>query len=436
MAHLSVFEKFQDSQPRACGLQAAGLQVVDVGHVGSPRGRRPFPLSYSVLLPRKQDRAANADFGVTVSHCGVRACAEPHTLPDGNPAGELHHPGNGRAAQARTDPRSGAICAGHAPGQRHLSRGTLGLRLSASACQQPRDRVPPHCGVFRRREDEARGGRYRGRRVPGKARTVKLVIAGAGGRMGRTLIEMALASGELKLAAALEVPGSPVIGKDAGELIGRPCGVKLASLFEAAVAKGDCLIDFTRPEGTLTHLEQCLKKGLRMVIGTTGFSAEQDERIAAAAGKIAIVKAPNMSPGVNVAFRLVETAALALGAAYDVEILEAHHRHKIDAPSGTALKFGEVIARALGRDLARTAVYERKGEVGERDSKAIGFHSVRGGDIVGEHTVMFIGEGERVEITVRSGSGATSASGPLRAARFLKDKNRGLYDMQDVLGLR
>jgi 4-hydroxy-tetrahydrodipicolinate reductase len=264
---------------------------------------------------------------------------------------------------------------------------------------------------------------------------VKLVIAGAGGRMGRTLIEMALASGDLELAAAVEVSGSPAIGKDAGELVGHPCGVKIASNF-GGVVKGDCLIDFTRPEGTLAHLEQCLKKGVRMVIGTTGFSAEQDERIAAAAREIAIVKAPNMSAGVNVAFRLAETAARTLGDGYDVEILEAHHRHKIDAPSGTALKFGDVIARALGRDLARVAVHGRKGEVGERDPKAIGFHAVRGGDIVGEHTVMFIGEGERVEITVRSGSRATYALGALRAARFLRNKERGLYDMQDVLGLR
>jgi len=179
-----------------------------------------------------------------------------------------------------------------------------------------------------------------------------------------------------------------------------------------------------------------LKKGVRMVIGTTGFSPQQDERIAAAAGEIAIVKAPNMSAGVNVAFRLVETAARAFGDGYDVEILEAHHRHKIDAPSGTALKFGDVIARALGRDLARTAVHGRKGEVGERDPEAIGFHAVRGGDIVGEHTVMFIGEGERLEITVRSSSRATYALGALRAARFLMNKERGLYDMQDVLGLR
>src|SRR5258706_8069087 len=219
--------------------------------------------------------------------------------------------------------------------------------------------------------------------------------------MGRTLIEMVLTSGDLKLAAAVEVPGSPVIGKDAGELVGQPCGVKIASPFADGVAKGDCLIDFNRPQGTLAYLEQCLKKGLRMVIGTTGFSAEQDERIAAAAAKIAIVQAPNMSAGVNVAFRLAETAARAFGDGYDVEILEAHHRRKIDAPSGTALKFGDVIARALGRDLARAAVHGRKGEVGARDPKAIGFHAVRGGGIVGERTVMFIGGGGRGENTLR-----------------------------------
>src|SRR5882672_4108210 len=254
--------------------------------------------------------------------------------------------------------------------------------------------------------------------------------------MGRTLIEMILRSGDLKLAGALEAPGSPAIGKDAGELAGNPCGVKIVSDPASAVSGADCLIDFTRPEGTLAHVEQCLKKGVRMVIGTTGFSAQQNERIAAAAGRIAIVLAPNMSVGVNVAFKLAETAARALGDGYDVEIIEAHHRHKVDAPSGTALKFGDVIARALGRDLARVAVHGRKGEVGERDPKAIGFHAVRGGDIVGEHTVMYIGEGERVEITVRSSSRATYALGALRAARFLMNKERGLYDMQDVLGLR
>jgi 4-hydroxy-tetrahydrodipicolinate reductase len=196
------------------------------------------------------------------------------------------------------------------------------------------------------------------------------------------------------------------------------------------------LIDFTRPEATLAHVEACAEKGVPMVIGTTGFSARQNERIAAAAGRTAIVLAPNMAVGVNVALKLAETAAKALGDGYDVEIIEAHHRNKVDAPSGTALKFGEVIARALGRDLSRNALHGRKGEVGARDPKAIGFHAIRGGDIVGEHTVMFAGEGERIEITVRSSSRATYALGALRAARFVREKGRGLFDMQDVLGLR
>lgn len=254
--------------------------------------------------------------------------------------------------------------------------------------------------------------------------------------MGRTLIEMVLRSGDLRLAGALEVHGSPLVGKDAGELVGHPCGVRIVSDLTEGFAGADCLIDFTRPEGTLAHMEQCLRKGVRMVIGTTGFSVGELARIEAAAEKIPIMFAPNMSVGVNVAFKLAETAAQALGDGYDVEIIEAHHRHKIDAPSGTALKFGDVIARALGRDMERNAVHGRRGEVGERDPKAIGFHAIRGGDIVGEHTVMFAGEGERVEITVRSGSRATYALGALRAARFLSNKERGLYDMQDVLGVR
>lgn len=261
---------------------------------------------------------------------------------------------------------------------------------------------------------------------------MRLVVTGAGGRMGRALIESVLRSGDLELAAAVEVPGSPLIGKDAGELVGLPCGVRISPEF----VNGDCLIDFTRPEGALAHLEQCLAKGMRMVIGTTGFSERQSERIAQAAQRIAIVQAPNMSAGVNLAFALAETAARTLGESYDVEIIEAHHRHKVDAPSGTALRFGAVIARALGRDLARDAVHGRQGNVGERDPKAIGFHAIRGGDIVGEHTVLFAGEGERLEITVRSGSRATYATGALRAARFLADRRAGLYDMQDVLGLR
>jgi 4-hydroxy-tetrahydrodipicolinate reductase len=265
---------------------------------------------------------------------------------------------------------------------------------------------------------------------------MRVAIAGAGGRMGRTLIESILGSPQLQLAGALEIAGSPVLGQDAGQVLGRPCGVRVVSDPDRAIAGADCLIDFTRPEGTLVHLEACLRKRVRMVVGTTGFSPEQMRRIAAAAERIAIVLAPNMAVGVNVALRLAGTAAAALGDGYDVEIVEAHHRHKVDAPSGTALKFGEVVARALGRDLASNAVYGRKGEIGERDPKAIGFHAIRGGDIVGEHTVIFAGEGERVEISVRSSSRTTYASGALRAARFLEGKDRGLFDMQDVLELR
>ena len=261
---------------------------------------------------------------------------------------------------------------------------------------------------------------------------MKLVIAGAGGRMGRALIEMVLRSDDFELAAALEATGNPLIGKDAGELVGRPAGVRISPGF----ASGDCLIDFTRPDGALANLDRCIEKGMRMVIGTTGFSKAQSERIAESARRIAIVKAPNMSAGVNLAITLAERAARVLGEPYDVEIIESHHRNKIDAPSGTALGFGAAIAGALGRNLERDAVHGRKGEVGERKPGSIGFHAVRGGDIVGEHTVMFAGEGERIEITVRSASRATYAAGALRAARFLVGKESGLYDMQDVLGLR
>src|SRR2546428_464551 len=212
------------------------------------------------------------------------------------------------------------------------------------------DRISAHRGCLRSRKAEAGRRRCHGRRSSGKDRAMKLAVAGAAGRMGRTLIEMILRSGDLKLAAALEAPGSPAIGRDAGELVGNPCGVKVVSDPANAVAGADCLIDFTRPEGTLAHVEQCVKKGVRMVIGTTGFSAQQNERIAEAAAKIAIVLAPNMSAGVNVAFKLAETAARALGDGYDVEIIEAHHRHKVDAPPGTAPTFGDLMPRSPRRD--------------------------------------------------------------------------------------
>jgi 4-hydroxy-tetrahydrodipicolinate reductase len=254
--------------------------------------------------------------------------------------------------------------------------------------------------------------------------------------MGRTLLEAVLNDSELRLAVALEQADHPALGRDAGELAGIACGVRISADFAQALADADALIDFTRPEGTLAHLEACRRHGTAAVIGTTGFSDAQKARIAEAAKQLPIVMAPNMAIGVNAAFKLAETAARILGDAYDVEIVEAHHRHKVDAPSGTALKLGEVVARALGRDLARCAVHGRHGDAGERDPRAIGFHAVRGGDIVGEHTVIFAGTGERVEVTVRSQSRMTYALGALRAAKFLRGRRAGLYDMFDVLGLK
>lgn len=266
--------------------------------------------------------------------------------------------------------------------------------------------------------------------------TVNIAIAGSTGRMGRMLIETVMGVADTRLVAALEVAGNAQIGKDAGGLAGAPCGVSISADVENALKGCDVLIDFTRPEGTLAHLAACRKLGVGMVIGTTGFSEAQKQDIAEAARDIAIMFSPNMAAGVNVAFKLAEVAAKILGDEYDVEIIEAHHRHKVDAPSGTALKFGEVVAKALKRDLAKTAVHGREGVTGERDAKTIGFHAIRGGDIVGEHTVMFAGPGERVEVTVRSGSRLTYAAGAVRAAKFLAGKKNGLFDMFDVLDLR
>lgn len=264
---------------------------------------------------------------------------------------------------------------------------------------------------------------------------MKIAIAGSTGRMGRMLIEAVLAADDAQLGAALEQPGNPLVGKDVGELFGAACGVRISDDIERSIAGCDVLIDFTRPEGTLRHLAACRAQGTAMVIGTTGFAAAQKEEIVAAARDIAIVFAPNMSVGVNVAFKLLELAARSLDG-YDVEIVEAHHRHKVDAPSGTALRMGEVVAQALGRDLQKNAIFGREGVTGERKSETIGFSTIRGGDIVGDHTVMFIGTGERVEITHRSSSRANYAQGALRAARFLRDSGPGLYDMWDVLDLR
>ena len=264
--------------------------------------------------------------------------------------------------------------------------------------------------------------------------TLKIAIAGAGGRMGRSLLDEVLRAPDLKLAAALEQKGNAAVGKDAGLLAGAPCGVAISDDAAKALAGCDALVDFTRPDATIAHLAACRKLGVRMVIGTTGFSEAQKREIAEAARDIAIVMSPNFSVGVNVAFRLLETAAAALGPGYDVEIVEAHHRHKVDAPSGTALRMGEVVAKALQRDLRKSAVYGREGVTGERKDETIGFATVRGGDLVGEHTVMFIGAGERLEIAHRASSRANFAAGALRAARWAAQKKSGLYDMADVLG--
>jgi 4-hydroxy-tetrahydrodipicolinate reductase len=265
---------------------------------------------------------------------------------------------------------------------------------------------------------------------------MRIAIAGAAGRMGRTLIEGILRAKDLELGAALEAAGHPQLGKDAGEALGAPCGVKIGADVAAAVRATDCIIDFTRPEATAANVAACVAAGKRAVIGTTGFTPEQKAGVVAAAKRIPIAMAPNFAVGVNVTFKLVELAAQILGDSYDVEIVEAHHRHKVDAPSGTALRLGEAVANALGRDLGSCAVYGRQGITGERDARTIAFHAIRGGDIVGEHTVIFAGEGERVEVAVKSGSRTTYAAGALRAARWLRDKGPGLYDMFDVLGLR
>jgi len=254
--------------------------------------------------------------------------------------------------------------------------------------------------------------------------------------MGRALLEAVLHSADMRLGAALEQGGDAHLGKDAGELVGAPCGIAISAEVEKSVRGCDALIDFTRPEGTLAHLAACRRLGVKMVIGTTGFSDKQKQTIAEAAHDIAIVMAPNMSIGTNLVFKLSDLAARVLSDGYDIEIIEAHHRHKVDAPSGTALHIGDIIAQALGRNLAECAVYGREGVTGERKASTIGFATIRGGDIVGEHTVLFAGTGERVEITVKAGSRATYAHGALRAVRFLKARQSGLFDMQDVLGLR
>ncbi len=264
----------------------------------------------------------------------------------------------------------------------------------------------------------------------------RICVAGASGRMGRMLINAIDVADDCTLAGALDLPSSPKLGRDAGAEEGKSFGVAITADLVQGLGASEVLIDFTRPEGTLAHLAVCRDLGVGAVIGTTGFTEAQKASIAAFATTIPIVLAPNMSVGVNVTLKLLEMAAQALSTGYDIEIIEAHHRHKVDAPSGTALKMGEVIASALGRNLKDCAVYGREGVTGERDPSTIGFATIRGGDIVGDHTVLFAGIGERIEISHKSSSRETYAQGSLRAVRFLAGRKSGLYDMYDVLGLR
>lgn len=265
---------------------------------------------------------------------------------------------------------------------------------------------------------------------------VKVAITGAAGRMGRSLIKACHDAEGVLVGAALERNGSQLIGVDAGELGGvGKLDVHVTDSLSQVINDFDVLIDFTHPDAAMEHAKICCAAGRRLVIGTTGFSQEQRQRLSIIARETALVLAPNMSIGVNLCFKLLSMAAQVLGDEVDVEIIEAHHRHKVDAPSGTALRMGEVVAQALGRDLNETAVYARQGITGERDRKTIGFSTIRAGDIVGEHTVMFAGAGERIEITHKASSRMTFANGAVRAAKWVNQQSKGQFDMQDVLGL-
>jgi 4-hydroxy-tetrahydrodipicolinate reductase len=266
---------------------------------------------------------------------------------------------------------------------------------------------------------------------------MRIAVAGASGRMGAVLIRAAIDSDQAEFTAAISRPESQSLGKDAGELAGiGTVGIKVVDDIATVIDQFDVLIDFTRPDSSMAMIKECRQAGKKLVIGTTGYTDVQRRGIAEAAKEIAIVLAPNMSVGVNLSLKLLEMTAEIMGDYTDIEIIEAHHRHKVDAPSGTALRMGEVIANALGRNLKDCAIYGREGNIGERDRKTIGFSTIRAGAIVGEHTVMFADEGECIEITHKATSRMTFANGALRAAVWLKDKSIGLYDMQDVLGLK
>jgi 4-hydroxy-tetrahydrodipicolinate reductase len=265
---------------------------------------------------------------------------------------------------------------------------------------------------------------------------MKIAVAGASGRMGHMLIEAIVKADDAVLSGALDIAASPAIGTDPAAFLGKSTGIAIESDLAKGLAGAEFLIDFTRPEGTLEHLKYCAANNIKMIIGTTGFDAAGKAAIAEAAKYVAIMFAPNMSVGVNVTMKLLEMAAKNFSEGYDIEIIEAHHRNKVDSPSGTAIKMGEVIAHTLGKELNDVAVWAREGVTGARDPSSIGFATVRGGDIIGDHTVLFAGIGERIEISHKSSSRESYAYGSLRAARFLTDKKTGLYDMQDVLGLR
>lgn len=265
----------------------------------------------------------------------------------------------------------------------------------------------------------------------------RIAIVGADGRMGHALLTACLDSPDVTLAAAIERAGSAAVGRDAGELIGRQAiGLAVTDGLAAVIQTVDVVVDFTRPEPTLAHLAVCQAHQVRMVVGTTGFSPAQRTTLETAARTLPMVVAPNMSVGVNLCLKLLEITARVIGPGTDIEITEAHHRHKVDAPSGTALRMGDVVARSLGRTLDECAVYSRQGQTGERKPGSIGFSVIRAGDIVGDHTVLFADEGERIEITHKASSRLTFANGAVRAARWLSAQAPGLYDMQDVLGLK
>ncbi|WP_303903891.1 4-hydroxy-tetrahydrodipicolinate reductase [Thiohalomonas denitrificans] len=266
---------------------------------------------------------------------------------------------------------------------------------------------------------------------------IRIGVTGAGGRMGKTLVEAVQQTDGVELSAAIERAGSSLVGTDAGELAGvGKLGVTVVDDLASVVGEIDVVIDFTLPEPTERHLAICRQAGIRIVIGTTGLDDSNKRAVADAGRDIGVVFAPNMSVGVNLSLKLLEMAARVLGDDVDIEVIEAHHRHKVDAPSGTALRMGEVIADTLGRDLKECAVYGREGRTGERDRKTIGFETIRAGDIVGEHTVMFAGPGERIEITHKASSRMTFAKGAVRAAKWIMEADNGVFDMQDVLGLK